>query len=66
LGFLEYEPGVPTPMSPVGRTLVIEYYKKLFWEPEQTFFSMVEENNEDIPELSVEESNILTFDFDIE
>jgi hypothetical protein len=38
----------------------------LFGEPEQNYFSWVEDNNEDIPQLSVDESNILTADFDID
>jgi hypothetical protein len=48
------------------RVLISEYYINLFGEPEQNYFSSVEDNNEDILQLSIDESNILTADFDID
>jgi hypothetical protein len=48
------------------KVFISEYYKKLFGEPEQNHFSWVEENNADIPQLSIEESNILTGNFEVE
>jgi hypothetical protein len=48
------------------KVFISEYYKKLFGEPEQNHFSWVEENNADIPQLSIEQSNILTRNFEVE
>jgi hypothetical protein len=38
----------------------------LFGEPKQNYFSWREDNNDDIPQLSEEESNILIANFDLE
>jgi hypothetical protein len=45
------------------RVFIREYYKKLFGQPEPNFFSMVEENTNDILQISTEESEILTTNF---
>jgi hypothetical protein len=38
----------------------------LFEEPEQNYFSWLEDNNDHIPQLSVDKIDILTANFDIE
>jgi hypothetical protein len=46
------------------RVFISEYYKnKLFRQPEPNFFSMVEENTNDIPQILTEESEFLTANF---
>jgi hypothetical protein len=40
-----------------------EYYKNLFGDPDHNTFSMMEQQVEDIPQLSAEENDILTADF---
>jgi hypothetical protein len=45
------------------RLFISKYYKKLFGPPETNHFSMMEEINSDIPQVSVDESNILTAEF---
>jgi hypothetical protein len=42
---------------------ITEYYKKLFGIPVPNNFSIVEENNQDIPPLSPAENGLLTTDF---
>jgi hypothetical protein len=43
---------------------ISEYYKKkLFGQPEPNFFSMVEENTNNIPQISMEQSEILMANF---
>jgi hypothetical protein len=48
------------------KDFISEYYKKLFGEPEHNYFSWREDTNDDIPQLSEEESNILIANFDLE
>jgi hypothetical protein len=45
------------------RLFITEYYKRLFGPPEQNHFSSLEDINSDIPQLSIDESNILVVDF---
>jgi hypothetical protein len=40
--------------------------ERLFGEPEQNYFSWRKDNNDDIPQLSEEESHILIANFDLE
>jgi hypothetical protein len=40
-----------------------EYHKNLFGDPDHNTFSMMEQQVEDIPQLSAEENDILTADF---
>jgi hypothetical protein len=42
------------------RDFISEYYKKLFGAPIPNCFSMLEENNEDIPQVSSDEIEVLT------
>jgi hypothetical protein len=42
---------------------VTGFYKKLFGAPDPTSFSLVEDNIQDIPQLSPLENSILTSDF---
>jgi hypothetical protein len=45
------------------KVYITEFYKKLFGDPDQNGFSMMEEQVGDIPQLSAEENEILTADF---
>jgi hypothetical protein len=45
------------------KLFVTEYYKRLFGPPEQNHFSLLEDINSDIPQLSVDESNIMVANF---
>jgi mannosylglycoprotein endo-beta-mannosidase len=45
------------------KVYITEYYKKLFGTPEDNFFEMMEERNDDIPQLSEEENVPLTANF---
>jgi hypothetical protein len=40
-----------------------EYYKSLFGPPDKNFFTMIESETSDIPQLSEEEYSILIADF---
>jgi hypothetical protein len=45
------------------KVFISEYYKKLFGAPEPNFFSMEEAVTSDMPQISSEENNILTAEF---
>jgi hypothetical protein len=45
------------------KVFITKYYKKLFGASEPNHFTLVEEINDDIPQLSLEESTLLTADF---
>jgi hypothetical protein len=42
---------------------ISEFYKKLFEDPIPSNVDLIEDNNQDIPKLSVEENNLLTSPF---
>jgi hypothetical protein len=48
------------------RVYISEYYKKLFGSPEPSSVSLNEDRTNDIPQLSVEENNLLIADFSME
>ena len=45
------------------KNYITTYYKGLFGEPEKNYFSLVESNTTDIPQISAQENAILTADF---
>jgi hypothetical protein len=45
------------------KVYITEYYKKLFAAPVPNSFSLIDDNNQDISQLSQTENNILTADF---
>ena len=45
------------------KVFITEYYKRLFGAPENNSVAMIENRIEDIPQLSVEENNLLTANF---
>ena len=45
------------------KTFISEYYKKLCGAPVPIDFSLIEANNQDMPQISLEENDILTQDF---
>jgi hypothetical protein len=45
------------------KTYITNYYKGLFGPPEENNFTLVEDQNQDIPQMTVEENNILTSPF---
>jgi hypothetical protein len=42
------------------KSYITNYYKSMFGEPEKANFSMDESQTVDIPQISIEESNLLT------
>jgi hypothetical protein len=45
------------------KNYITEFYKKLFGAPAQNYFSLIETEIGDIPQMSEEENNILIADF---
>jgi hypothetical protein len=45
------------------RSYITNYYKNLFGAPEEGNFSMDESRTDDIPQVSIEENNLLTAEY---
>jgi hypothetical protein len=45
------------------KVYISEFYKKLFGDPIPSYVDLIEDNNQDIPKLSIEENNLLTSPF---
>ena len=48
------------------KVFITEYYKKLFGEPQQSLVSLMEDMNNDIPQLSADENELLVKDYSME